>query len=85
MPEQENNIPQPIENAHRALENLREESITVPAALTKRINAMAMRLEQSGQDTSPENLRWHIEQGEEHIKNIGRRLEHNKQKKTSHL
>ena len=85
MPEQDKTIPQPISNARHVLENLRADGKNIPAALEKRINAMAMRLDQSGQDTSPETLQWHITQGEEHIKNIGRPDASNKAKSLSPL
>lgn len=79
MPEQVNNIPEPIANAQRALKTLRAEGNTIPAALEKRINAMAIRLDQTGEDISPETLQWHIKQGEDHIKNIGRSFSQSKQ------
>lgn len=74
MPEQDNQIPEPISNARYALENLRAGAETIPTTLEKRIYAMAIRLDQTGQNISPENLQWHIMQGEEHIKNIGRTI-----------
>ncbi len=72
MPHSDNDIPAPIKITQQIFDQMEADGRPLDDRFKGRVKAMAMRLHKAGSPISADIIQWHIDQGEDHVKNTAR-------------